>query len=55
MLVQEVKRNLNRFPEDFMFPLSAESLQTEITEWDIKFVPWLSNSMDLWRIGTGLI
>ena len=34
VLVQAVKRNLKRFPEDFMFQLSAEELE----QWRSQFV-----------------
>ena len=36
VLVQAVKRNLARFPEDFMFQLSPESSRFEVTNCDFK-------------------
>ena len=36
VLVQAVKRNLERFPEDFMFQLSKEEADLEITNCDLK-------------------
>lgn len=35
-LVQAVKRNIDRFPEDFMFQLSAEFPKLEVTNCDFK-------------------
>ena len=39
VLVQAVKRNLERFPPDFMFPLSDDEFRDfEITICDLKFL-----------------
>ena len=35
-LVQAVKRNMERFPADFMFQLTSEERELEITECDFK-------------------
>ena len=36
-LVRAVKRNIARFPEDFMFQLSPGGGKLEIPNWDLKF------------------
>ena len=43
VLKQAVKRNLNRFPDDFMFVLSSE----ELSKWRSQFVTSISDRMGL--------
>ena len=37
-LNQQVRRNLNRFPNDFAFQLTAKNLHSWVTKCDLKFV-----------------
>ena len=43
VLKQAVKRNIHRFPEDFMFTLSSE----EFAQWRSQFVTSISDRMGL--------